>query len=526
VIVFEGFYLWKDEDKLQLPLVAKQEPVSKEKNGLTITPIREDSPEKSSREMQGVSDSGFETNAYGDAKKIVSKNANAKLAKEQAYAGKQSFQINWAKNSDAMVKLSKYVEIQNNAYYKIGMWISSEKSGQLGLYLGNDEEKFLVAEIGIVANEKNKFRYYEYNFYAPLSVFNMELVAAGTTPNDIFLDNVSVKKLNIKTKEELAGIKVTESGSDYVISLGEKQTEHSEVSNELANPKILLGQTFIASQNNLVGVEFFMDKRGNGGEGEYLLELRDIDEKTQLISQQKIAVTAFSAKDMSTGIKNFPLIAKLEKEKKYWIGINNSAIKVSKENYLSMGQSKVDSAYAAGNVLLQKAENKFFTEEKDLYFVTRYAQPQTFSFGETSYDLGSQKKRLEYQWNVSNGANVLDMYNKKNITLDKGGSVVLSSGDSYVVYQIKTNGQKINKLMIGELLFHNNIQASISVDGKEWTEIFAGNPEKTWQNSGRIAIAIEQETQNIFLKMKKNGDGNSIFLGMHVILEIENKKID
>jgi hypothetical protein len=191
-----------------------------------------------------------------------------------------------------------------------------------------------------------------------------------------------------------------------------------------------------------------------------------------------------------------------------------------------MGQSKVDSAYAAGNVLLQKAENKFFTEEKDLYFVTRYAQPQTFSFGETSYDLGSQKKRLEYQWNVSNGANVLDMYNKKNITLDKGGSVVLSSGDSYVVYQIKTNGQKINKLMIGELLFHNNIQASISVDGKEWTEIFAGNPEKTWQNSGRIAIAIEQETQNIFLKMKKNGDGNSIFLGMHVILEIENKKID
>ena len=117
IIVSEGFYLWKDQS-IEIEQIAEKKPAAKEISGMVIGQAQRDNLELSNREMQGTRDGDFETAIYGTAKNIISRNAEAKLSREQFHAGKQSLQMVWGKGQDKSVQLMDSVTVQKNKYYK------------------------------------------------------------------------------------------------------------------------------------------------------------------------------------------------------------------------------------------------------------------------------------------------------------------------------------------------------------------------------------------------------------------------
>lgn len=522
IIIFEGFYLWNIKEQ-PIQLVEEKPAVSsaKEKNGMIIGVAQEGY----SKDAQGTNDSGFELNVYKSPKLVVSKNANVEISKEQFHLGKNSLKISWVKANDRSVILNNYLLTQKDKYYKLGLWVSSAKDGHFKISLNNKEQASAIAEMGVVANPANKFRYYEYNFRSPLEASNLEISAADIESGAIFIDDIKLLPLNISSDKELASIEATVVGSNQQARIGESQLAHNESSDAMSVPKTLIGQTFSSQGGNLAGASFFINKKGNGGDGEYLLELREFNESTKVFSPEKIAVKSFSAKDIDSEVKLIPIMAKLEAGKKYWLGFNNSAAKVSKENYLAIGQTDDNAAYAQGNIFLQKGENKFFTEEKDLNFSNNYIEPirqgeSVFSYGEMLYDLGKGKKRLDYQVDPADGSIALDIYGEKNISIDKAKTISLNDKDSYLAYKIETNGKKVQRLAVNNLFFNNNVHISISTDGNQWTEIFSSNAGKPGQNSGKIEVDFKKEAEDVFIKIKKNGEANSSFTGGYAILDL------
>jgi hypothetical protein len=489
-------------------------------------------------------------------KNVATRNADAELSNEQFNFGTRSLKISWANGQDKSVHLKDYVVTQKDKFYKIGLWISSSRDSHFKLSLLNAETSASIADVGIIGNQDNKFRYYEYNFRAPLDATGAEFSVSGLEPSTIFIDDIKLIPLSIEKDEELPLIKATLIGNNRELKIDQKQILHPENSDALSVPYTLLGQVFAPTKSDLVGAEFFISKNGNGGTGEYFLEVREFDAEKRTIAPKAIAVATFSADSIESGNKFFQILAKLEVGKKYWIGFNNGGVPVSKENYLGIGQAGNTSAYSSGDGFLQRGENKLFTEEKDLYFNTSYVEPikavsGELPYGETIYDLGKGKSHLDFQLDsvdgssilnntyvekntsldklrnpLLGGSSILDVYEEKNVAVDVWRNAMLSDDESYLVYKIRTDQKNIEKLILENLIFHYNIELSLSVDGKRWTEIYADNSGKLWQNSGKIEVSFADSPQDIFVMIRRKGDASSVFLGGYFALDLIDQTYD
>lgn len=490
-----------------------------------ISSIQKDSLERYNKEIQGTNDFGFESTQYQSAKGVVTKNAEALISPEQFHGGKQSLKIDWKKGQSKSVRLNNYLATQKDRYYKLGFWISSSHNRSLRVMLNNGSQSMQVAEVGIMSNQENKFRYYEYNFKAPLEASNLELSIDGES-GVIFIDDIRLLSLSLEKDTDLSLIKSTINGNDQTFFAGAKQDLHEENSDALSHANALLGQVFSAQGVDLVEVSFFITRNGDGGIGDYFLELREFNEKDQTISLEKIAVKSFSSKDIKSSAENqFDIFAKLEVDKKYWVGVSNRGVNVNKDNYLSLGQAKNNLAYSGGDGFLIYGENKFFTEEKDLYFATKFNKSfrlgeKNVCYGETVYDLGKNKSRLDYQLNSVSGSNILDIYKKQNISTDKWKNITINDKDSYLVYKIEAGEKNIDKFVVSNVIFHNNIRLSVSIDGVQWSEVFSENPGAQWQSSGRVEIKLKNKAKRIYIKFKKNGEGSSVFVGGYFVFDL------
>ncbi|EKE21126.1 MAG: hypothetical protein ACD_7C00348G0011 [uncultured bacterium] len=517
LIILQGFYLWRNNKKVQPP--KEQELLAKEVDGLTISSAQKDNLEKFNKEIHGTNDSGFEINIYKSTKNVITKNAIAKISEDQFHTGKHSLEINWGNGQNKSVRLNNYLTTQKNKYYKIGLWISSPKDSHFKISLTRGDKYFPIAEVGVIASIENEFKYYEYNFRSPEDLAGLEFFVSNLEPSIVFIDDIRLIPLAIEKEDELAHIRATIIGNNQEVKKGEEQLSHQGDSDALSFPNTLIGQIFIPQKSDLVGASFAFTKRGDGGIGDYTLEIREFNNDNQTISLNKIAVESFSSKDITSENKYFPIVAKLEVGKKYWLGFNNKGVNVSNENHLAIGQADNNRAYLNGDGFLIQDENKIFTEENDLYFTTSYLDPikidsREFAYSETLYDLGREKDRLDYQLDSAMGNNILDIQKKQNISVDKWKNILLNEKDSYLVYKIKANEKNIDKLILNNIIFHNNINLFISRDGDHWTEIFSDNSGVLWQNSGKIEVNFKNnKPKNIFIKLKKNGEGNSVFIG-------------
>jgi hypothetical protein len=511
IIMAEAFYLGDIGNKEELAM--KKDILKQKKNGLIIGSPQKESLEKISQEIQGTVDSGFEF-SYGTGKYLVTKNVSATISTEQCHSAKKSLKMSWENGAQRSVRLDNYLSVQKGKAYKIGLWATSVTNNPMQLSLGDKETSYIIADMNILSNAENEFRYYEYNFYASDEASNLIFIPLSKEPGSIFIDDIKLLPLNKTT--ELALIKKTLLGSNSKRIIGEKQFLHDRIAKDLSSPHTFLGQVFTASASDLAGVSFFLRKYGDGGVGDYVMELREFDTISQTLIPKRLAVKHFLASDILSEVKFFSLPAKLESGKEYWIGFNNSNVSADENNYLAIGQAERNTAYLGGNGFLQQGENKIFTEERDLSFGIYYNKPNQseigpIAYGLSWYDLGAGKSRLEYQLDGEKGNNILDVYAKKDILVDKWGNILLENKDSYLVYKISAK-QRIAELLVANLAFHNNIHLALSTDGSNWTEIFSTNTGQNWQNSGKIQIDFQKDTKAIFLKLRKNGTENSVFI--------------
>jgi hypothetical protein len=522
VIIIEGFFLW--QGKNERAMLSGQEAQTREKNGFIISPVQKDSA-KDAKIILGTSDSSFESATYTSTKNVVTKNVDSELDKNQSHSGKSSFKIKWGSGQQKSVRLNNYLQTQKDKFYKISLWISSAKDSQLALSLSDKNSSVVVASVGIIANADNNFSYYEYNFRSSIDATNLEFSSSGGEEWTVFIDDIMLMPLTIDKDEKLPLIKTTLIGANHVVKIDQKQSLRTEYFSALASPHTLFGQVFSPAMKDFYGVSFFLTKKGDGGVGDYILELREFDGNEQNISADTIAVATFLAKDVKDGDTFFPLRAKLDAGKKYWIGINNGGVNVDAANYLVLGGASTNSAYSGGDSFLRRDKSKIYTEQKDLYFTTSYIEPLKLAmgnlpYGETIYDLGNNVERLDYELSQDKGSSILDVYSQKDVSTDKWENISLKSDDAYLAYEINTNQSSVEKLTLTNLSFHNNIQLSLSVDGKLWTEIYADNSGKLWQNSGNIEVSFRNAPQNIFIMLRKNGKSKSVFVRGEFVLNL------
>ena len=114
----------------------------------------------------------------------------------------------------------------------------------------------------------------------------------------------------------------------------------------------LIGQTFEANSTMISGVDIKLEFSGEGGTGNYYLELREADYKNGKVSlsPDRIAYFGFNKNSadrelkIDEGVYHIPLAAKVEKGKSYFVGINNLEVKFNILNTLKLysGDSDVD----------------------------------------------------------------------------------------------------------------------------------------------------------------------------------------
>ena len=106
-----------------------------------------------------------------------------------------------------------------------------------------------------------------------------------------------------------------------------------------------IGQVFVADSETISGVDLKLGFAGNGGMGNYILELKEaVEEKNKhvVISPDKIASYYFNQdsaekSDISDhGSYHIPLAAHLEKGKSYFIGISNEEVEFNILNTLKI----------------------------------------------------------------------------------------------------------------------------------------------------------------------------------------------
>lgn len=524
VIVINGIFIWKKNS--ESTMLSEQKIQTKEKNGFIISSAQKNGA-RGTKNISGTSDFSFESAAYAATKNVITKNADSELDKEHSHSGKNSFKVKWGSGQQKSVRLNSYLQAQKDKFYKISLWIHSAKDGQLVLSLSdkNKNSSVAVANVGIIANVDNNFGYYEYNFQAPIDATNLEFSVSGGEEGAIFIDDITLIPLTIDKNENLPLVKTTLVGANQAVKIDQKQILHTEEFSALVNPHTLFGQVFSPAMSDFSGVTFFIAKKGDGGIGDYILELREFDGNTQDLFSDTIAVATFSAKDVREGSVFFSLRAKLDAGKKYWIGINNSRVSVDADNYLILGGASTNSAYFGGDGFLRRDENKTYTEQRDLYFTTSYSEPLKLAvgnlpYGETIYDLGNNTGRIDYEISQDKGSSILDVYSQKDVSADKWENISLKSNDAYLAYRINTNNSSVKKLILNNLSFHNNIQLSLSVDGKLWTEIYADNSGKLWQNSGSIEVNFKNAPQDIFIMLRKNGESKSVFVRGSFVLNL------
>jgi len=209
-----------------------------------------------------------------------------------------------------------------------------------------------------------------------------------------------------------------------------------------------------------------------------------------------------------------PIAAKLDPNKKYWIGIDNSAVKVDNENYIKVfydSKSKGESAFIS-------SEPNVWQEYYTLWFKTFYpihtlSQDQEILSGATISDFGGGKSLYRYQFDNHDYAalsgfpnrKIYDMQSGKFESSDVYGNYKLSDPDGYAVYKFNTL-YPTQKITIRGGLYHQSLGIDFSTDGENWKEVYSENPAENGQTINPTVINPEEKTSSFYLRIKPAGD--------------------
>ncbi len=257
-----------------------------------------------------------------------------------------------------------------------------------------------------------------------------------------------------------------------------------------------------------------------------------IDAEKAKKRKQKLDIEIVEMKNEYNEIKEIeiPISAKLDPEKKYWIGIDNSKVKVDNKNYWKVFyDSQAGEEINFGFISEKPGEWKeFYTLwMKTFYPVHGYEGEAKILSGATISDLGEGKLLYRYQFGISGkndsalgffGKKIYDMLNGQFETIDFYGNYPLLKSDDYAIYRFDTL-YPAKRIIIREGVYHKNLMLEFSSDGENWREVFSDSPMENGQKINSFSIIPDAEKNVFYLRARPESE-NSYFVGISLEAEL------
>lgn len=407
-------------------------------------------------------------------------------------------------------------------YYRLIFDISSNKDSEIEI-LASDflENEVSLKKIKLAESDQADFNE---------SLFSVQGVYTNLTfkkinPNDganIFINNVRVAKLDIKSDAELAKLIPTKRSTAKLYEIIQSQDKNSDTFSQLCEEKIIFGQIFKATDDYITAVALDMDivKQGTGNGRKYDLDLRDVkyseyeaEIKSDILASIDFDLQSIEKYRREDGKFQFPIFSPLEKGRHYFIGLNNDRATADKLNCLKVKGSYMGDPYVDGLTVV-KTKGATYTAPGDLYF-TLYGpkfdshKEKKFLFGSTIEGIGKNGGLFKYQ--VRNSvSNFIDLYSySSDINHSDDNLTILGSTmmpESNFIYKFETIYPFKKFTLSGEKPNTDWHEAIIqySYDKENWKEV----PINTEGESSKFNIAISEEYAKslVFIKIMPSGE--------------------
>lgn|GEM_PF-1750594 len=350
--------------------------------------------------------------------------------------------------------------------------------------------------------------------------------------------------LGVISEENLASTLINLEPKPEIMQAAEER--ETQMRNEFADKEEIIEKEKLLSEENTDSKDAYADKLAQ--------DQSDVDEAAKRSARLEIDI-----QDMKESFNSFeeieiPLVARLDKNEKYWIGIDNTSVAVDSDNYVSVvtydgveNKEESDKKNPEENTLAdsdvsQKEEKDngesesnlgarqgfksrsdgVWEESSALWFKTFYPVWKNSGgirilSGATISDMGGGKFSYRYQFGPQDYSSLSGFSGRKIYDMETGryasdmyGNYKMSGYDEYSVYRFDTI-YPVEKMLIREVDFHQSLALEISEDGKNWEEIFSDNPGESNQSVGSITYVPKERTNVFYLKMKPSGDSATVF---------------
>lgn len=219
---------------------------------------------------------------------------------------------------------------------------------------------------------------------------------------------------------------------------------------------------------------------------------------------------------------DIPLAAKLDVNKKYWIGIDNRSVAVDQNNYISIVAAKADKEgdnNSAGGYISEVPgvwKNFEALWLKTFYPVHSEINGKQILSGATIADLGKGKLVYRYQFEDGDhnaasgfsGRKIYDMNSGVYANPDLLGNYKFSDNEQYATYKFDTF-YPIEKIILRNVRYHQSLAIDFSNNEENWEEIFSDNPAEDHQVSDPIVFSPKDKSDLFYLRMRSAGNSST-----------------
>lgn len=402
-----------------------------------------------------------------------------------------------------------------SGYYRLAFMAKSDKSEKIIIKLNTYSEK--ESQIGEMTLDPSiDFQNQEVAFFLPGGFSNLLFLKEDASgPANIFIKNVGISQLNIKSPGEISTLKKTVIGETKTDSIDESQNDTSADFPWLKDPKTAIGQIFRAKSDHYISsVTLAMDviQSANPSSRQYVLNLKEVSYDGEKISSAgpTIASALFSASSavekyrQADGNFNFPLFGALQKGKYYMITLDNSRVDVSDQNYLDLKGSKSENSYPDGSAMTKRS-GTLIKIDGDMFFQIHGVDAHmengvAILNGAKIEDLGGGVGKYSYKTN----GDYSDLFDLSDFSLGtnfNSNSDVISApaqGDSSFGYKVNTL-YPINRMNFSAQQARADwkmAKISYSFDQNKWTDIPSSQISEniSSQNIGTTDSSITGDT--------------------------------
>ena len=557
----------------------------------------------------GVASFGFEDNVA-----LASINAKPARSSYRKISGNASLYIIFENEKDATVKVKNYIDgIYEGGFYRLSFWAKAGNGKELIISIAGEDSVQELGKVNLAGDEE--VRFYEFLFQAENGAEDLIVSSRDEAAADVWLDDVFIDRLEVNSVEEMKNLQPSVAGETFWKNVSASQVGDSENNSGdfFSRPNRRLGQIIQLDRETLSGIALKIQKKGSGGEGNYHIQIREVDEnagipssdiiasavincdlnpemqeeieekekimreelarKEKAIAEKRIADNLAEAaekiypvdsieedamrrnkekrerfleaqiREMKEGFNTtrevvIPIAAKLDPEKKYWVGISNKGVKVDSENYLKIflaeeGNGKMLSSETnlsfwkdyPGNLWLKTLYPKFSSKDKTV-----------LPSGMTIVDLGGGEGCLRYalretdynSFSGFSGRKIYDMNSGGCDSVNGGGNCMLASGyaekDNFAAYKFKAF-HPVKKIILRDIVYLKSLCLEISFDGKYWEEIASEETEDPKNPRGTISHLVingNGKSDTFYLRVSPQGEEASLAnLDVEALLSIK-----